>query len=106
MILRILFVLLFLIPIIFQLIWGTKAIKGDVKLKLWQVSVISLIGQILSIIINVNLMSIFITKAGHHDGLPIIGVFAIEGIIGILLLLIILIQALFHYLDRGKETSN
>jgi hypothetical protein len=97
MILRALFYLLFVLPLAFQIIFGIKAIIGHATIKLWLVSLISCLGQILVTIINAYLMAFFITQAESHDGLPMVGVVAVNIVFGILLLFVILIQFIVRY---------
>ena len=89
-------VLLFL-PLIFQLIFGIKAIKCSISLSFWQVSLISLLGQILSAIGNLFLISELGRLANSRDGWPWIGVFVIELFVGLLLIITILVQRNIQY---------
>jgi len=107
MILRILFFLLFLLPFTFQIIYGIKAIKGNTKLKLWYVSVLSCIGQILITVLNFYLMALFIKQAESHDGLPMVGVVVLNIFFAILVLLVILVQSIvqFKLAERKNRKS-
>jgi hypothetical protein len=89
-------VLLFL-PLIFQLIFGIKAIKCSISLSFWQVSLISLLGQVFSAIGNLFLISELGRLANSRDGWPWIGVFVIELLVGLVLLTTILVQRNIQY---------
>lgn len=92
----IMIVLLFL-PLIFQLIFGIKAIKRSISLSFWQISLISLLGQVFSAFGNLYLISELGRLANSRDGLPWIGVFSIELFIGFVLLITILVQRYIQY---------
>jgi len=89
-------VLLFL-PLIFQLIFGIKAIKCTISLRFWQVSLISLLGQVFSAIGNLFLISELGRLANSRDGWPWIGVFVIELFVGFVLLITIVLQRNIQY---------
>ncbi|KOH44730.1 hypothetical protein [Sunxiuqinia dokdonensis] len=104
MILKVLFYILFGLPLVFQMIFGIKAIRGNGPIKLWLVSLLSCVGQLSVTIINSYLMAMFIRQAESHDGLPMIGVLAVNMIFGVLLLFVILIQSVIQYrLTRAKK---
>lgn len=105
MILRVLFFVLFFVPLFFQIFFGLKTMKGKLKLKLWQVSVISLLSQILVTAITSYLMSIILTEGKFSDGLPMIGVIALNLILGGLVLFVSFIQSIINYW-RKQSTSN
>lgn len=92
----IMIVLLFL-PLIFQLIFGIKAIKCTISLRFWQVSLISLLGQVFSAIGNLFLISELGRLANSRDGWPWIGVFVIELFVGFVLLITIVLQRNIQY---------
>ncbi|MFV0591523.1 MAG: hypothetical protein ACK5M7_09070 [Draconibacterium sp.] len=99
--LKIIFYVLFILPLMFQVIFGTKAVRQSGRLKLWQVALISIAGQILLTLANTKIMSVFIEESGTHDGLPFVGVLILSGVIGAIMLLVILVQAIV--LLRGKK---
>lgn len=84
-------VILFL-PVIFQFIFGNKAKNGTISFRFWHVSLISLLGQVLSTVCNFFLIGDLITQSGSRDGLPVVGIFFIELIVGGFLILLILAQ--------------
>jgi len=96
MIILIIIVLLFL-PLIFQLVFGIKAINSSISLSFWQVSLISLLGQVFSTIGSLFLMSELLRIANSRDGLPWIGVLIMELFVGLVLIITILIQRYIQY---------
>ena len=102
MIYSIIFLLLLFLPLIFQSIFGIKAIKCSISLSFWQVSLMSLIGHVFFAIVNLYLISELGRQANHRDGLAWIFVFAIELLVGFVLLMAILIQ---RYIQSRKNKS-
>lgn len=88
----ILFLLLFIIPLIFQFNFGSKAVHGYISLKFWKVCIISYMGLILMTIANFFLTLSQLHETGIRDGLPLGGVIVIGVLFGILNLVIIGIQ--------------
>jgi len=97
MINSIIFLLLLFLPLIFQLFFGIKAIKCSISLSFWQVSLISLLGNIFFAIVNLYLLSELMRHANNRDGLGWIFAFAIELFVGFVLLMAILIQRYIQY---------
>lgn len=95
--LKIIFYTLFILPLMFQVIFGTKAIKQSIRLNLWHVALISFVGQFAIAVIDSYLISIFIEKAGIHDGLPFVGVWAINAVAAVSILLVVAFQSIIHY---------
>lgn len=95
--LKIIFYVLFILPLMFQVVFGRKAIMQSIRLKLWQIALISLAGQFAVAFVNSYLISIFIEKAGTHDGLPFVGVWVINAVAAALILLVVVFQAIMHY---------
>jgi len=93
MILTILYDVLLFLPLIFQIFFGNKSIKGNLRLKFWQISVISLIGQIVVAVVGSYLMRLIVMQSKFHDGfLAIIGSIMFNIILGVIVLLVILKQ--------------
>lgn len=105
MINSIIFLLLLLLPLIFQLIFGIKAIKCSISLSFLQVSLMSLLGHVFFAIVNLFLLSRLRRPANYcrDDGLAWIFVFAIELFVGLVVLITILIQ---RYIQYRKNKSN
>lgn len=95
--LKIIFYVLFILPLMFQVIFGTKAVKQSIRLKLWQIALISLAGQFAVAFVNSYLISIFIEKSGIHDGLPFVGVWVINAVAATLIILVVAFQAIMRY---------
>ncbi|ADQ78623.1 hypothetical protein Palpr_0463 [Paludibacter propionicigenes WB4] len=95
-ILTILYDVLLFLPLVFQIFFGNKSIKGSLKLKFWQISVISIISQVIVAIVGSYLMRLMVIQTKFHDGfLAIIGGVMFNIILGVIVLLVIL-----------KQTSN
>lgn len=94
--------LLLLSPLLFQLIFGTKAIKYSISLSFWQVSLISLIGHVAFAIINLELMGESLKQATHRNGLAWVFLLIMECIFGAILLIVTLIQ---RYIEYRKNKS-
>jgi hypothetical protein len=88
----ILFLILYLIPLIFQFNFGSKAAHGYISLKFWKVCIISYMGLIVMTIANFFLTLNRLHETGINDGLPLFGVILVGGFFGILNLVIIGIQ--------------
>jgi hypothetical protein len=92
-ILTILYDVLLFLPLVFQIFFGNKSIKGNLKLKFWQISAISLISQIIVAVVGSYLMRLIVMQSKFHDGfLAIIGGIMINIILGVIVLLVILKQ--------------
>ena len=100
--LKALFTAIFVLPLAFQIIFGTKSIQGSFRLKLWQVGVFSLIGQLLTTIVNLKILALMTHPANIHDGLPYVGVIAMSLFMGGLVLMVITIQSIVYFLKRRR----
>ena len=94
--------LILLLPSIFQIVFGIKAHKGTISLRFWQISLISLLLQVLSAVCDLFLISELISRSGSRHGLPFIGMLILEVMAGGILLVIILIQG---YIQFRKNKS-
>lgn len=103
MILKILFLVFFFLPVIFQIFYGVKAIRGSIKLNLREVVIISLIGQFFAAIVGFYLMSVFIKQSQSHDGLPMVGVLVLNSIMIVLLLVVVLIQTIISFKMKKRN---
>jgi len=90
-------IVILLLPLVFQLIYGIKAMTRRISLSFWQVSLISLLGQVLSAVGNLFIISELGRLANSRDGLPWMGVLVIELFVGFVLLITILIQRYIQY---------
>ena len=85
------------LPIAFQLIFGNRGTKGVILLSFWKVSLISLFGQVFSVIWNFYLVSELITLSKSRNGWPGIGILILESIAGLVLVIVILSQRYIQY---------
>lgn len=90
-------IVLFILPLVFQIIVGTKAIRHSISLSFWKVSLISLLVQLITTLGNLWLMGVLIGKAASRDGLAWIGVWVIELVAASVLVVVILIQGYILY---------
>lgn len=101
-----LLILIFLVlPLIFQLVFGYKAIIKSTRLNLWEVCLCSFSGQIVSIFINYYLMIESIRESQIKCGLPIFGMVIIGIFFGLLTCIVMIIQAFINY-DYNKKDKN
>lgn len=94
---NIILITVLLLPVIFQLIVGTMASKAFISLKFWHVSLISLLGQAASAVFNLLFINELISRSGSRNGLPFVGMFILELIIGGILVITIFIQGYVYY---------
>jgi uncharacterized membrane-anchored protein YitT (DUF2179 family) len=100
-ILNVVLIILFALPPVFQLVFGSKATNPACSFKFWKVCLISICGLILGCAINLFLMTQALRHSGSRDGLPIITILIIEAFLGSAMLAIILIQFLIlRYKNR------
>lgn len=95
--------LLLLSPLLFQLIFGIKAIKYSISLSFLEVTLISSLGHVAFAIINLELMSESLKHATHKCGMAWLAVLMMEYFVGFVLLVTILIQ---RYIQYRKNKSN
>jgi hypothetical protein len=96
-------IVLFTVPPIFQLIFGSKATNPSYSFKFWKICLISFLGLVLATLLNVSLMTQILKLAGSRDGLPIITILILETLIGSIMVLMILIQLFIKH--QRKITS-
>jgi hypothetical protein len=70
--------LLIAMPLLFQIIFGRKAIGEDIKLKFGAICLISGIGQLLFSYISLLLLSNRLEEYGQKCGLPLVGLIMIS----------------------------
>lgn len=100
-ILKILILIIFFLPIIFQSATGLKALRGKIKMKFWIVSVVSIVSQILIMSCLLLLMSHNMKKYGIRDGLG----FVFAEMLGVLMIVIILIVIAAQLLINRKNNK-
>ena len=101
-ILNLALIVLFTVPPIFQLIFGSKATNPSYTIKFWKICLISIAGLIVATSMNLFLMTKAIQHSGSRDGLPIITILILEAFIGSLMIIMILIQ--FLIMRKRKQT--
>ncbi len=92
-----LFLLLLALPIIFQIIFGRKAIVKTIKLTFFKVCLITFLAQFIFFIIAFKVLSYRLREESNgqiHCGMPFVGLIGLEILISIIILLIILVQYL------------
>ncbi len=95
--LKAVFLILFILPLVFQIVFGVKSIIKSEKLKLWHIGLISLIGQIIIMAINFQLMAYFSEQAGSHDGLPFVGIIALSAVLTAVVVVVYIVQSIVNY---------
>ena len=100
-------VILGLFPLLFQMIGGSKLFRF-MNLKYFYVCLISIGLWILSAWINLTWIGHMIVHSGSNDGLPTVGMLALETFIAALILLTIIIQVIIRYFIsyRTKKLEN
>jgi hypothetical protein len=96
------FILLFTLPVMFQILFGWKSINNSIKLSFTKVCLISLFSQFTFSCIAFKLLSYKLRLRANgeiHCGMPLAGLIFFEIFIVIVILVIILIQYLIrrHY---------
>lgn len=90
--------ILILLPLLFQIIFGRKAIGGDIKLRFGTVCFISILGQIVLTIVALNLIVYYLQKNNNPCGMPLVGLVMVSLFFSGILFITILIQ------DRIKKS--
>jgi hypothetical protein len=98
------FILLILLtgPLVFQLIYGSKATNPSGSYKFWKISLITLILFVLTSLLNLFIMTERIKLAQSRDGLPFITLLILEACIGSIMVLVVLVQLFIKF--RRKVT--
>ena len=84
--------IVFVFPLMFQIIFGRKAIAGSTNFSFLQITLLSIAAQFISLVINFMIMANNLESKGITCGLPLAGVFMITMFFSILLLIAIIIQ--------------
>ncbi|OCB78336.1 hypothetical protein B0A79_22000 [Flavobacterium piscis] len=85
-------IILIFLPLLFQIIFGRKAIGGDIKLSFGTVCLISFLGQILSTILEFNIILSNLQKNNNFCGLPLVGLITVSLFLTFILIITIFIQ--------------
>ncbi|WPO79375.1 hypothetical protein [Flavobacterium sp. KACC 22761] len=92
-----LFLLLLALPMIFQIIFGRKAIGESIKLTFFKICLITILSQFISFIIAFKILSNKLRAESNgqiHCGMPFVGLIGLEILITIIIVVIILVQYL------------
>ena len=84
--------IVFVFPLMFQIIFGRKAIAGSTNFSFLQITLLSIAAQFISLVINFMIMANNLESKGITCGLPLAGVIMITMFFSILLLIAIIIQ--------------
>lgn len=95
--------LLLLLPLLFQLIFGIKVIKDITSFSFLEVILISSLGHIVFAIINLELMSESLKHATYKCGMPWLALLMMEYFFGFVLLIVILTQLYILYRKNKSE---
>jgi hypothetical protein len=99
----ILFLLLLVTPLVFQILFGSGLIAGSKKMKFWHICVISVVLLLITFFIDSKIISYILVKKGIRDGMPFTGLIILEAIVATAMALTIFIQILVKYFRNRKE---
>jgi len=91
-------IILIILPLLFQIIFGRKAIGGDIKLSFGAVCVISFFSQILLTFFAFKLIVYYLEKNNNACGMPLVGLVMLALLFSVILFITILVQ------DRIKKS--
>ena len=98
--------ILIVLPLLFQIIFGRKAIGGDIKLKFGEICVISFLFQISLTIISFSIASYNFEKNleghGYRCGMGLLGIIVLSFFFTIFLITTMLIQ---YYIKKSYENK-
>ena len=83
---------LIILPLLFQLIFGRKAIGGDIKLSFGTVCFISFLGQIVLTISAFKLIVYYLEKNNNACGVPLVGLTILSLFFSVILFITMLVQ--------------
>ena len=85
-------VILIIIPLLFQIIFGRKAIGGDIKWRFGTICLLIFFGQILLTILAFNIIVYYLEKNNNACGMPLVGLVMFSLLFTLILLITIFIQ--------------
>jgi predicted histidine transporter YuiF (NhaC family) len=85
-------IILIILPLLFQIIFGRKAIGGDIKLSFGTVCVISFLSQIIFTILAFNIIVYYLEKNNNACGMPLVGLTMFSLLLTLILFITIIIQ--------------
>jgi uncharacterized membrane protein len=83
---------LIILPLLFQIIFGRKAIGGDIKLSFGSICLISFFGQILLTIFTFKLIVYYLEKYHNACGMALVGLIMMSLFFSIILFITMIIQ--------------
>ena len=96
-------IILFFMPVVFQIFAGLKALRERIKMKFWIVSVMSIVSQILMTTSLFLLMVHNSKESGIRDGLGFIFLELMGVLMIVIILLVIVTQLIINY--KNKKTT-
>jgi hypothetical protein len=84
--------ILIIIPLLFQIIFGRKAIGGDIKLSFGTICFISFLSQILFTIFAFNIIVYYLEKNHNACGMALVGLIMFSLLFTLILFITMLIQ--------------
>jgi hypothetical protein len=92
------YLILIILPLLFQIIFGRKAIGRDIKLSFGTVCLISFLGQITFTIVLFNIITYYLKKNNNLCGMPLVGLVTVSLFFSLILFITMIIQ------DRIKKS--
>ena len=88
----IIILILMVLPLIFQIIYGRKAIGESITLNFWEICILSVIAQFIFPIISFYLTANQMEQNGTKCGTPLAGIFSFFILFSFLLFVVIIMQ--------------
>ncbi|MBW4358880.1 hypothetical protein [Flavobacterium taihuense] len=85
-------IILIILPLLFQIIFGRKAIGGDIKLRFDTICLISFFSQIIFTILEFNIIVYYLEKNNNACGMPLVGLINISLLFTLILFITMFIQ--------------
>ena len=85
-------IILIILPLLFQIIFGRKAIGGDIKWSFGTICLLSFFGQILFTILAFYIIAYYLQKNNNACGMPLVGLVMFSLLFTVILLITIFIQ--------------
>ena len=95
-------IFLLVLPLLLQILFGSGIIPIDRKTKFWIVCAISVLLLPITYYANIELLAYNSKIHENIDGLWLVGITALEAIVGIVVIITILFQLLVKYIKNRK----
>ena len=89
------------LPLLFQISFG----KSYGKVKFWHICIVSITLWFATYFINAKIISNKLEAIGSHDGMPFLGLYFIEILLGTLIVLTIILQIIVKF-KKQKSLKN